>query len=311
MPVEIINPSSEKEWLEMRTKDVTSSEVSALFGCCPYMTAYELWHRKKNGQVVTLEENEDMEWGKALEKAIAERVAVKEGWTIRPMKEYMRDPELRIGSSFDFHASGGNGAAPDPARILEIKNVGQFRFKDDWIIHEDKTIEAPPHIEFQVQHQMLVSGIHQATIAALIGGSRPKLLHRTLDPKVAEAIKRKVAAFWQSVDANVEPAPDFERDAEFIFDLHGRATEGKVMNVHGEPVFQEMAVEFDRLGFEIREAEKKKDALKAKLLMAIGDTEKVQGDGWGISAGMVAGGPVSYVRKDYRNFRLTFKKAKS
>ncbi len=298
---EVVPFTTKEAWLAARNGDITSTEVSALFGCCPYMTLYELWHRKKTGTVVEIEENEDMEWGKALEGTIAAKVAEKQGWKIRPMTEYIRIPELRAGSSFDF-------CVGDMERNLEIKNVNAFIFKDDWIVNDDKTVEAPPHIEFQAQHQMMVSGMPLTTIAVLIGGSRPRLLHREPDERVIAVMKQKIAEFWKSIDDGVEPAPDFEKDAEFIISMNGRPTEGKFLNAHDDVALMDMAAEFDRLGYEGRRIDKEREAMKAKLLMRIGDTEKVVGEGFSISAGMVAGGHVEYDRKPYRNFRISFKK---
>ena len=44
------------------------------------------------------------------------------------------------------------------------------------------------------------------------------------------------------------------------------------------------------------------------MLMAIGDAEKVIGNGFNISAGMVGECPIEYIRKGYRLFKLTWKK---
>ena len=49
MTVQTITPSSKQDWLKARTEDITSTEVSALFGISPYTTAFELWHRKHDG----------------------------------------------------------------------------------------------------------------------------------------------------------------------------------------------------------------------------------------------------------------------
>src|SRR3990167_5628915 len=98
----IIKPTSEADWLSLRTLDITSTEISALFGCSPYSTAFELWHRKKSGVIVQLKENERMFWGTKLQDAIAAGIAEEQGWAIRRMNEYIRNAELRIGSSFDF-----------------------------------------------------------------------------------------------------------------------------------------------------------------------------------------------------------------
>ena len=64
MTRESIIPASEEEWLKLRTLDVTSTESPALFGLSPYMTKFELWHRKKSGEVYTIKDNERMFWGR-------------------------------------------------------------------------------------------------------------------------------------------------------------------------------------------------------------------------------------------------------
>ena len=52
--IEFVNTES---WLQERMKDITSTEVSALYGLSPYLTEYELFHTKKDGVVVRIEEN--------------------------------------------------------------------------------------------------------------------------------------------------------------------------------------------------------------------------------------------------------------
>src|SRR3990172_11795006 len=119
MPVETIKPKNEAEWLSLRMKDITSTEISALFGISPYSTEFELWHRKKNKLYVDFEETERMTWGLRLQNAIAKGIAEDQGWKVRRMNEYIRIPELRIGASFDFSIEGKD---IEPG-ILEIKNV--------------------------------------------------------------------------------------------------------------------------------------------------------------------------------------------
>src|SRR5260370_357704 len=99
---ESILPVSESAWLSLRTLDVTSSESSALFGLSPYSTAFEVWHRKRDGKVVQIPDNERMFWGRRLQDAIAEGIAEQQGWVCEPMREYMRAPESRMGASFDY-----------------------------------------------------------------------------------------------------------------------------------------------------------------------------------------------------------------
>ena len=73
--VEIIETRDKEHWLALRSVDVTSTEVSALFGANQYLTKYELWHRKKAGKVVKIEENNFMKWGTRLQDSIAAGIA--------------------------------------------------------------------------------------------------------------------------------------------------------------------------------------------------------------------------------------------
>lgn len=331
MSIEVIQPENEQHWLECRTKDITSTEVAALFGLSPYITEFELWHRKKQGVVVKFEATKRMKWGTALQDAIAAEIAREKGWTVRRMNEYIRNPEERAGSSFDFSIEETflDGAVdrcfddlvekgviseeqnrPKCCGLLEIKNVDSLQFRDGWIVHEDGQIEAPLHIEIQVQHQLMVSGRTFCHIGALVGGNDLKMIYREPNKKIFASIRSKIAAFWASIDANQPPKPNFAQDAAFISKLYGYADPGKIMNLSGNDLILAKAQEYKRLGDAEKKAKEERAAIKAELLTIIGDAEKAEGDGFKISASMVSGGPVSYVREGYRDFRITWAKVK-
>lgn len=297
---EIIIPNDRQHWLELRTQDITSTEMSALFGANPYGTLFELAHQKANKTIVELEENDRMKWGKRLEESIAKGVAEDQGWEVRRANEYIRLPHLRIGASFDFFI-GDDG-------ILEIKNVDALAFREGWFIDDNGHVEAPAHIEFQVQVQLLVSGRKYAYIAALVGGNRVVLIKREADLAVHDAILVQAGAFWHKIDNNIPFHPNFEEDAAFIATLYGFAQPGKVWDVKGDEVIRNLALEYANAADNEKEAKKRKDGIKAQLLMAIGDHEKVLGDGFTISAGMVGPARVEYDREGYRNWRVSWKK---
>lgn len=329
--MEIIKPASQEEWLALRAKDITSTEAPALFGLSPYCTEFELWHRKREATVVAIEENERMKWGKRLQDAIAAGIAQDNIWAIRRMDEYVRVPELRLGSSFDFrvqahpHLLLEDGKAPvpfpheagketesdcDDDELLEIKNVDALIFKDKWIVDEDGNVEAPPHIEVQVQHQLLVSNLKRARIGALIGGNKVMLITRDRDDRIVSAIKAKAAAFWKSIDDGIAPAPDFRRDAEFIGQLYGYAEPGRVIDASESADVAALVASYRAAQQAEKKAGEDKEAAKAALLMQIGDAEKVLGPGWSISAGMIGPANIEYERKPYRNFRVNVSKKK-
>lgn len=299
--IETVFPDNEQHWLELRTENINSTEVAALFGLSPYSTKFELWHRKKEAKVVEIARNDRMKWGTRLEASIAKGIAEDEGWIVRRMEEYLRLPDLRLGASFDY--------AIGEEALLEVKNVDSLAFRDGWLIDEEE-VQAPPHIELQVQTQLMVSGRKKAYIGALVGGNKVVLIERAMDISVTTQIKTKVQDFWKSIEENNPPVPDYIRDAEFISELYQNTDPGKIISADIDPDISDLAFKYKQFAAEMKEAEGKKDGAKAELLTLIGTAEKVLGSGFNISAKIIAGGPVSYIREPYRDFRVTWKKEK-
>lgn len=306
MPTAIL-PATEQEWLKLRTQDVTSTETAALFGLSPYMSKFELWHRKASGEVPEFKTNERMVWGTRLQDVIARGIAEDQGWNVRKLNAYIRrDDGIRMGSSFDFEiVSHENGPG-----ILEIKTVDTLAFRDGWLIDGDN-IEAPEHIEIQLQHQLEVTGRRWGVIGALIGGNTVKLLHRERDREVGQLIVRHIEKFWMTVDAGTPPEPDYPRDADMVCKLNGYAEPGKVYDATGDDEIASLTAEYSAASIREKEAKEDKDTARAKLLEKVGTAEKIILPGYSISAGMI--GPTiieTYERKGYRNFRVTAKKVK-
>lgn len=309
-----IKPTSEADWLAMRTQDVTSTESAALFNLSPYVTKFDLWHRKHSGVVPEFKVNDRMKWGNRLEAAIAHGIAEEQGWEIAPLKDYMRDPDLRLGSSFDYVIT----SLGEPVH-LEIKNVDYLAFRDGWIEHDDGSIEAPEHIEMQVQHQMAVSGWKRAFIGAFVAGNRYELIERERDETVIEAIKAAVTAFWRSVDEEQEPLPSWPTDADAVIRLNQYAQPEKILDASGDAILASLIEEYKSASKAVTAAEEDKDTAKARILQAIGDAEIVLADGWKISAGMQAETPPTVItaemigktyggRKGFRNLRINARK---
>ena len=322
---ETITPKDRQEWLELKSKDVTSTEVSALFGISPYCTIFELWHQKKNKEVVEIEDNERMEWGKALQDTIGSRLAEQMGWKVRRMNEYMRGSKLRIGASFDFSiekyedekpVSDGIKEGPvEPAPvpkiglgILEVKNVDSLIFKNTWNEDDDGYFEAPPHIEIQLQHQLLVSGRTFGFIAVLVGGNRLVLIERKAEPQIHEKIKEKVKAFWQSIEDGVEPEVDFARDAKAISKLYGFADPDKLYAAEGDKDMLKWVQGYYKLAQEIKLRTNMQKEFKTRILQKVQDAEKAISSDFSITLGMVGATHVEYDRKAYRMFKINPKK---
>jgi putative phage-type endonuclease len=309
-----IIPESEEQWHKLRAQDVTSTESPALFGLSPYMTKFELWHRKKSGEVYSIKDNERMFWGRRLEQAIAEGIAEQQGWSCEPRKQYERLDGVRMGASFDYAAwkAAPNNEPNGETGMLEIKNVDYLAFRDNWTVGEDGEIEAPPHIEIQLQHQLHVSGYTWGAIGVLVGGNKPHVLIREYDPKVGKGIENKIREFWLSIEAGREPEPFYPDDSKFVQSLYGYAEPGKILDARDDDEIATLCHDYAEASKREKLAKEDKEIAKAKLLEVIGNAEKVLSSGHTISCGIV--GPTlieAYERKGFRNFRITTRKEKA
>ena len=312
--IEVINPTDKAHWLNMRMQDVTSTDCAALFGLSPYRTAFELWHEKAAGVAESFAPNERMLWGNRLESAVAYGIAEDEGWQVEPLKAYMRDPAARLGSSFDFavdHPTKGPG-------LLEIKVVDAMIYRNAWRDDGAGNIEAPEHIELQLQHQLAVTGFEWGAIGALVGGNSTKVVLRERDEAIGNAIRVKVAQFWDSIQTKTPPPIDYVRDADMIAQLYASANADEVLDVTGDANIESMVRLYQQLGADIDQREDQRKAIKAQLLELAGTAGKVVGS-WGsiamtrtkdspgkpITADMV--GTLLGGRTGYRQFRVNIK----
>lgn len=317
---EIITPSSEEHWLSLREPNLNSTDIAALFGCSPYLTAFELWHRKAGSLTSDFKDNERMAWGRRLEAVVAAGIGEDNDWLVVPFKDYVHIPAYRIGSSFDFAAAVPASVTGGPNAILEIKCVDYFAYKDGWIIDGD-TVEAPPHIELQVQHQMLVSGIDRAYIGVLIGGNHVVVLERQADPQIHRLIVAKAAAFWKSIEDGMPPKPDYSTDARAIIALNSNVRDGAFIDATDDAEIAQAITEYHHVSSEVSALEKLKEEKKARLLELVGDAEKVVAGRFTVSTGMVKESSGTLVtedmvgtyigsRKAYRMCRVNVKKEK-
>ncbi len=322
---EVIKYSTEAEWLALRKQDVTSTESAALFGLSPYLTKFDLWHRKKSGKTPKFKENDRIIAGRFLEPGIADLISNiltpviadlisnKMKWEIRPFKDYIRIPSIKAGASFDFEVVNEESSA-----LLEIKNVDYFAYKNGWKV-EDDFIEAPAHIELQVQHQMMVSGHQNAYIGVLIGGNKVEVLTRKRNDKVIGVIKRKIEEFWESIEKNIEPAPIMPEDANSVILQNSFCQPGKVYNAEEDERINYLVERYKKATALRNSSDVEVKSIKAELLTLIGDAEKVILKDYVLKANSVANSEGTVItqemvgnrineRNGYRNLRISDRK---
>lgn len=291
---EIYPITDEAGWLNRRRQDLTSSDAAALCGVSKWTSPWQLWTAKRAGKYVVREETPEMRLGKILEPGIAEHLAREHGFDVEPMKVYQRIPDVRMGSSFDY-------VARDRSFLLEIKLVGAEAFRRGWSM-TDFGLEAPVEIEAQVQQEMLIAEIPLAFIGVLCG-TDTYLLRREFQQDVGDRLVSEAKAFWTSP----EPEINFERDSDFIHRLYSQATPGKTIDA--DATLTQLLAEYAEAARIKRIAEDEQDAAKARVLLKIGDAERVQSEIGSLTCGMTKASRVeAYERKPYRQFRFNTRK---
>ncbi|MBO9602579.1 MAG: YqaJ viral recombinase family protein [Novosphingobium sp.] len=251
---------------DFRARHVGASEVAALFDASPYLTRFELWHRKK-GNIATPEfdamrddgtpDNERIYWGIRLEAAIIEAAKERYGYTDREQVDRLDN-------------GGGLGCHPDrrvacPQRgpgVLEIKCV-------DWLERKSWGDEPPLHYLLQSQTQQGLDGVTWGDVLVLVGGNKLERFQYDFRPKVFAEIEKRTAEFWRSVEADEPPPADYSRDLDAIRELYGEATD-ETVDLRSDNLATDAALTFLAETEKAKEAQGRADAAKAELLDKLG-----------------------------------------
>lgn len=201
-------------WLRVRRTGIGASEVAAVLGVHPYLSAYTLWHEKR-GLLPPLEESEAMEWGKLLEPVIADKYARVTG---RKLVDHGRYQALRSSRWPFLIATLDREVAPVDGRkgpgALEIKTTGTFvepKWKD----------EPPLYVQTQMQAQLAVTGWSWGSFAVLVGGQKYDHLDMNRDDDFIGILVEKCEAFWRLVqDGTPPPVDGSDSTADTLAALH-------------------------------------------------------------------------------------------
>jgi predicted phage-related endonuclease len=267
------------EWLEWRKLDVTASTVGGLFGVHPYVTALRLYAEKRGTEFEPLDDNKIVRRGRWLEPAIGKAVReMQPAWSVEPSNEYYRDPDLRLGATPDFLLLDEEGRGG----VLQAKTAAPHIYRRDW--QDGK--EPPLWILLQAATEMLLTGAEFAVVAVMVVD--PFSLDVTLNrfertAAVEDKIIRQVEKFWQMVDCDEEPEPDFGRDDAVIRALHPRAERGSLLDLRSSNEVMDMLVRRADANEKIKGLESEKSMIEAELRYRLGDHESALVEGFKVT----------------------------
>mgnify|MGYP000029326366 CR=1 FL=1 len=285
---------------EFRSAHVGASEVPALFDASPYVTHFELWHRRK-GNIASPDfgDNERVEWGLRLEPAIIAAAADRYGYKLEETPRRLSNGR-GLGGHPDQLASDARGPG-----IIEIKTA-------DWLVFKQWGDEPPTHYLLQAMAYAGLAGRQWCDIVVLVGGNRLERFSYDFRPKIYAEIEKRVEAFWQSIEADDPPPADYTRDLPTITELNREGTDD-VVDLTADNLAHEAAAAFLFAKEARLEAEKREDAAKAELLDKLGTASTALLNGFVVRGTTVAAvpervaepGEIIKGRKAYR--RLTVK----
>jgi len=284
-----------------RASVVGASEVAALFDASPWLTKFELFHRKR-GTIATPDfgGNERIEAGIFLEPSIIQWACAK--WGYEPVAK----PER-------YNNGKGLGGHPDQlvrcpqrgtAGILEVKMV-------DWLVHKGWGDEPPLNYLLQAQSYAGLAKVEWADIVYTVGGNSLNRHQEPARPALFAEIERRVAQFWTDVRDGNEPVPDYTRDGAALIDALGVPTE-ETADLRSDLDAEQWAIDFLAAKARAKAADAEADALKCRLIERIGTAGLAMLPGHKISANQTKGsadrvaeaGEIIKGRKGYRRFEV-------
>jgi len=251
-------------WYKLRAGGIGASEIAAVVGLSPYVSAFWLWHFKK-GNIPGQSLSDAMDWGHRLEPVVREWFAERHPeLVVRPTpgtyahkdRQWQRvNPDGLIHRRVSRDIVEGNYCA-----LYEGKTA---RYPDGW--GRSGTDEIPLHYRCQIQQSLDIFDLPRAYVAVLIGGNEPREYVIEADPEDQKTLREAGAAFWASLQANDEPPIDCSD-----------STYEAVRALHPE-IDREADVEIGSLWEQYVKADKKRavyaeqlQAIKSQILAAMG-----------------------------------------
>ena len=253
--------------LTIRKTGIGSSEIAAICGLNPYMTAFDVY-LEKTAKSDPVEPSDAMLLGKRLEQTILNLYCERTGTQVLPMfNQTIRHKER------PWQLATPDGIRQEIPKLVECKNVGR-RMAVYW--GEEGTDEVPKYYLVQAIWQESALGIAEADIAALIGGDTFRIYEVPFDQELEELLLERAEKFWNKcVLADIPPqAQDSARAQAYLKKRFPREL-GLVRQATAADL--ELMQEYKEIERRKLEAEKEFDSAKLRLELAIGDDEGIEG----------------------------------
>lgn len=290
------------EWLARRKHDVTASQIGALVGCHPYVSAAELW-LEKHGHAPDPEESPAMRRGRLLEPvALAALMEERPTWEVAANGlTYFADRKCSIGCTPDAFAL-------DPERqgrgIVQVKSVAPSVFKSTWR-DMDGEFAAPYWIQLQAITEAELTGCSWAVVVVLVIGFGIDLhvLDVDLKPGAYQHLQRKVKEFMA---LTAMPDLDYGKDGDLVRRIERHDAENLVVaDLSGDNELVDACFERARLKDTISQAEAALVAYDTQIRHKMDAYKKAVAGPWRIGFPLIDGKAYTVKARQYRRLTVT------
>ncbi|NYV73112.1 YqaJ viral recombinase family protein [Streptomyces sp. UH6] len=190
------------EWNAARTGlSVTATEIAAIVGLSPWMSRYELWHKKSGLPTPPFQMTSAIEWGNRLEDVVAQKWADEhEGYCIEQAGTWRHTDREWQRATPDRLLTTGRGQTVE---LLELKTSPQG---DGW--GPSGSDEIPIYYRCQVQWQLSTLGLDTCHVAVLISGHDYREYVIDRDDEDAATLVKAAAEFLDTVRRGQVPDID-------------------------------------------------------------------------------------------------------
>lgn len=193
------------EWHALRAGGIGASEIAAVVGMSPYVSAFQLWHIKK-GNLPGQKTKAHMGWGHRLEPV------VRNWWAEQHPELFVEpNPGTFAHSERDWQRVNPDGViwaagTEDDSYPTALYEGKISRYGDGF--GKSGGDEIPMSYRCQVQHALDVFGYSRCHVAVLIGGSEAREYVIDADPQDQATLRDAGRRFWDSLALDDEPPID-------------------------------------------------------------------------------------------------------
>jgi len=247
-------------FLAARRRGIGASDVAAVCGLSKFRTPLHVYLDKLG--LLPDDDTPSKRWGRLLEEVVAQAYAEETGREVRPVEGLVvRHPTL------DWVAASPDRDVVDHPLYLECKTA---RTPEGW--GEPGTDEVPNDYHLQCQWQILAAegrGIEGVDVAVLIGGSDFRRYHVPRCPEIQHRLLEIAGELWDRIQRRDPPPADWNHpDTNRLVRLLSRPRE-EVRADLGSFALADVW-RYQELGHTISEAEKEREQVKTRLILALG-----------------------------------------